>query len=302
VINLSNISSTHHIDAEEKEMEVIDKETENLDIRKIDLFKTWFIWENFPQTNYNYERMHGMAVGHSFLPISKRLYVNNPEGKKEMMKRESEFFNVHIEFGSVIIGLVVALEEQIAKGIEIPTEFIRSIKTSLMGPLAGVGDTIYQGVLIPILLAIFIDLTLNTQSIWGSIAYFLIMLAISWGFSYINFMFGYNKGADSVMEFLERGILDRIIKGAEIMGCFVMGGLISAYVSIYVPIEIVSSTTTFSIQNDFLDLIMPNILPLLFTLFVYYLLTKKISTNKILLIIVIIGVIGGLTGLFGVAG
>lgn len=287
---------------EDKEMKVITSETENLPLRKIDLLKSWFIWENFPQTNYNYERMHGMAVGQSFVPISKRLYRNNPEGKKEMMKRESEFFNVHVEFGSVIIGIVVALEEQIAKGIAIPTEFIRSLKTSLMGPLSGVGDTIYQGVLIPILLAIFIDLTLNTRSIWGAIAYFVIMLAISWGLSYANFMFGYNKGADAVMEFLEKGILDRVIKGAEIMGCFVMGGLISSYVSIYVPYEIVSSTTTFSIQHDFLDVIMPNILPFLFTLFIYYLLSKKFTTNKILLIIVLVGVIGGLTGIFGVVG
>lgn len=289
------------INDQAKEMEVIDSNTENLPLRKSDLFKTWFIWENFPQTNYNYERMHGMALGNSFVPISKRLYRNNPEGKKEMMKRESEFFNVHVEFGSVIIGIVVALEEQIAKGVAIPTEFIRSLKTSLMGPLSGVGDTIYQGVLIPILLAIFIDLTLNTQSIWGAVAYFVAMLSISWGLSYTNFMFGYNKGADAVMEFLEKGILDRIIKGAEVMGCFVMGGLISSYVSIYVPIEIVSSTTTFSIQENFLDLIMPNILPFLFTLLVYYLLTKKFSTNKILLIIVAIGVVGGLTGIFGIA-
>lgn len=300
MINLSDIELTKN-EKQETIKNDVDTKTENLPLRKSDLFKAWFIWENFPQTNYNYERMHGMAVGHSFLPISKRLYKNDSEGKKEMMKRESEFFNVHVEFGAVIIGIVVALEEQIAKGSAIPKEFIRSLKTSLMGPLSGVGDTIYQGVLIPILLAIFIDLTLNTQSIWGSVAYFFIMLAISWGFSYLNFMFGYNKGADAVMEFLEKGILDRVIKGAEIMGCFVMGGLISSYVSIYVPIEIVSSTTTFSIQEDFLDLFIPNILPLLFTLFVYYLLTKKFSTNKILLIIIAIGIVGGLTGLFGVA-
>lgn len=301
MISLSNINTTG-VNNPKSENNVTDRKIKNLPLRKRDLFKTWLIWENFPQTNYNYERMHGMALGHSFLPISKRLYANDPEGKKAMMKRESEFFNVHIEFGSVIVGIVVALEEQIAKGVAIPTEFIRSLKTSLMGPLSGVGDTIYQGVLIPILLAIFIDLTLNTQSIWGAIAYFLIMLAISWGLSYGNFMFGYNKGADAVMEFLEKGILDRVIKGAEIMGCFVMGGLISAYVSIHVPIEIISSTARFSIQEDFLDLFMPNILPLLFTLFVYYLLTKKFSTNKILLIIVAIGVAGGLTGLFGVIG
>ncbi|VTU51133.1 Mannose permease IID component [Lactobacillus casei W56] [Lacticaseibacillus rhamnosus] len=56
----------------------------------------------------------------------------------------------------VIIGMIIAMEEQKAKGKDIPGDFITSLKTSMMGPLSGVGDTIYQGVLIPILLAICI--------------------------------------------------------------------------------------------------------------------------------------------------
>ena len=44
------------------------------------------------------------------------------------------------------------------------------------------------------------------------------------------------------MDFLEKGILDRILRGAEIMGCMVMGGLISSYVKMTVPLKIVTST------------------------------------------------------------
>lgn len=155
-----------------------DKNIDNTLIRKKDLFKSWMIWENLPQTCYNYERMMGQAVAHVFVPISRRLYKNNPQKKKEMMKRESEFFNVHIEFGSCIIGMIIALEEQKSKGKDIPAEFITSLKTSLMGPLSGIGDTIYQGVLIPILLAICIDVT-SKGTIWGSIIYALAMVLIS---------------------------------------------------------------------------------------------------------------------------
>lgn len=273
--------------------------TENLLIRKRDLLKSWLIWENFPQTNYNYERMHGTAVAHSFVPISKRLYQNDPEGKKKMMERQSQFFNVHIEFGAVIIGLIIALEEQIAKGAKIPGDFVTSIKTSMMGPLAGVGDTIMQGVIIPILLAIFIDLTVQTQSIWGSVAYTIAIIAIAFGISYTGFRFGYTQGAESVMDFLEEGTLDTILKGAEIMGTMVMGGLIANYVVVHVPLEISTSATTFNIQTEFLDAVMPGILPLGFTLLIYWLLKKGWNTNKILLLIVAVGVIGGLTGILG---
>lgn len=274
------------------------KEMERSLLRKKDLFRSWLIWENLPQTCYNYERMMGQAVAHVFVPISKRLHNDNPEKKKEMMKREIEFFNVHIEFGACIIGMIIALEEQKAKGKEIPNEFITSLKTSLMGPLSGVGDTIFQRVLIPILLAICIDLTLK-GTIWGSIIYAVAVIAIAWGMSYANFMFGYRAGADAIMDFLEKGILNKILMGAEIMGCMVMGGLISSYVKMNVALEIVSSTTTFSIQEQFLDAVMPNILPFGFTMLIYFLMKKGFSSLKIIGLIVSVGVICGALGILG---
>ena len=53
-------------------------------------------------------------------------------------------------------------------GENIPGEFITNLKTSLMGPLAGMGDTIWQGVVIPILLAVCIDLTRSKWKCMGS--------------------------------------------------------------------------------------------------------------------------------------
>ena len=49
----------------------------------------------------------------------------------------------------VILGMAIALEEQKAMGEEIPGDFITNLKTSLMGPLAGMGDTIWQGCCYP---------------------------------------------------------------------------------------------------------------------------------------------------------
>lgn len=74
------------------------------------------------------------------------------------------------------------MEEQKAMGGEIPGEFITSIKTSLMGPLAGVGDTIWQGVVIPILIAICIDITLS-GTIMGSVIYAVAIIVLAYGLS-----------------------------------------------------------------------------------------------------------------------
>ena len=68
------------------------------------------------------------------------------------------FFNTEPNIGGVIHGSVIALEEQRANGADIDDEAINSVKSGLMGPLAGIGDTISQGTITPILLALGIGL------------------------------------------------------------------------------------------------------------------------------------------------
>ena len=48
--------------------------------------------------------------------------------------------------GTIINGIVASMEEDIALGGETPNELPVSIKTTLMGPLAGIGDTIWREV------------------------------------------------------------------------------------------------------------------------------------------------------------
>ncbi len=272
-------------------------------IPKSALIKAWLIWETFPQTCYNYERMMGQVVAHVFAPVIYFLYKNQPEKRKEVMKREIEFFNVHIEFGSCILGMAIAMEEEKSQGAPIPGEFITNIKTSLMGPLAGVGDTIWQGVVIPILLGICIDITTTGDgNIWGAIIYAVVIVVAAYALSYANFMFGYRAGSEAILDFLEKGTLNKVLKGASIAGCMVMGGLIVNYVSVTCGLEIVASGSTFNIQTDFLDTVIPSILPLGATMMIYALLKHRWSSLKIIALIIVIGVVCGLTGILTYAG
>lgn len=257
------------------------------------------IWETWVQTCYNYERMMGQQVAFTFLPVIKYLFPNDKEKQIDVMTRQLEFFNVHTEFGSCILGLAISLEEDKAMGANIPNEFITNIKTSLMGPLAGVGDAIYQGVLIPILLALCIDITrAGNGNIWGAVLYALLMSVISYGLSIGNFLFGYYAGGDAIMDFLEKGILNKLLKGASIMGCMVMGGLIVNYVSVKCGLVINASGTMFNIQESLFDAILPNILPLGATMGIFGLMSyKKWTSVKIILLIVAISVVGGFFGI-----
>ena len=119
------------------------------------------------------------------------------------------------------------------------------------------------------------------------------MFFITYIFSYANFMFGYHAGSDAIMDFLERGILNKLLKGASIMGCMVMGGLIVNYVSVRCGINIVTSGAEFSLQESLFDAVLPNILPLAATMGVYGLMQKKWTSIRIIILMVVIGIVGG---------
>ena len=52
-------------------------------------------------------------------------------------------FNCNVNWASIIMGITVALEEAKAQNDDaVPEEMITGLKTGLMGPVAGIGDTI----------------------------------------------------------------------------------------------------------------------------------------------------------------
>ena len=113
-------------------------------VTRRDVLWSWILWTFFSHANYNYERLQGTAFAHAMTPIIRRLYTS-PDEIRDALKRHLVFFNTEPNVGGVIHGSVIALEEQRANGAEIDDEAINSVKSGLMGPLAGIGDTISQG-------------------------------------------------------------------------------------------------------------------------------------------------------------
>ncbi len=279
----------------------IKKETEGsyILLSNKEVKRSWINWLFNNQANYNYERMMGTGFLHAMVPIAKKLYKDDMEKQREMLRRHTGFFNCEPCLGSAIAGLTVAMEEQKAAGGEIDGEAVTSIKTGLMGPLSGIGDSIIQGVIVPLLLAFAIDMA-SGGSVVAPIVYSLVMIAVVFGISYTLFMTGYKKGSGAILNILENGIVNKIIAGANIMGCMVLGALVANYVSMSCGIQIQQTAdSVFSVQEQLFDTIIPKLLPLLLTLGSYKMLKKGWSSVKVLLLIVIIGVIGGVTGILG---
>jgi Phosphotransferase system, mannose/fructose/N-acetylgalactosamine-specific component IID len=266
-------------------------------LSKKDLRRAWWNWMYYFQSCYNYERMQGVGFLHAMSPVIKKVYKGDPEGTKDAMRRHVEFFNTENATGSAVIGLVAAMEEQKKNGAELDDEAFTSIKTGLMGPLAGIGDTLWQGVVIPLLLAMFLGLS-REGNVAAPIIYVIVFFLLYYGFGYWLLMLGYNKGRNAILNLMESGIMKKVITAAGVLGCAVMGALVSNYVSLNCIVEIPQGEAVFSLQNSLFDAILPGLLPLLLTLGCYKLLKKGVPGYLLLLIVVALGVVGGLVGIF----
>lgn len=273
----------------EKRYALLDKKT---------IWRSWLNWIMFNQANYNYERMQGTGFCHSMVPIIDKLYPDNPEKRAERMKLQMQFFNTEPQWGACIIGLTAAFEEKKAQGIEeISDEVITSTKTGLMGPLAGIGDTIDGGVVTPLLLSLFIGIA-ATGNLLGPIGYIIVEAAFMWSIYWFSYKLGYEKGSDAILNILESGKINQLILGASIMGCTVLGALVGNFVNLKLGINIpLGASGPFNLQTQLFDTILPGLLPLLLTLGSYFLMKKGWSSVKVIGLVVAIGLVGGLLGI-----
>ena len=162
-----------------------------------------------------------------------------------------------------------------------------------MGPFAGVGDSIF-GVVIPTIfgaIAAYMALDGNPVGCFIWIAMGVVVTIIRW----FLFKLGYTQGQSAVGTIAEN--MKPVTDAASILGLVVVGALVCSVVSIHAPGTFTFGDVQQPVQ-DLLDGIMPSLLPLCGTAFVYWLLSKKgMTSNKAILIVIVIGLLLGCTGI-----
>jgi mannose/fructose/N-acetylgalactosamine-specific phosphotransferase system component IID len=256
-----------------------------------DVQRAFWLWTFFSHANYNYERLQGTAFAQAMTPIIRKLY-RDPEEIKAALRRHLVFFNTEPNVGGIIHGAVIAMEEQRANGADIDDDAINSVKSGLMGPMAGIGDAIDQGTITPILLSIGIGLAAAGNAL-GPVLYFVLEIGIMTGLAYFMWMQGYDRGREGVTAILRSGLLDRVLSGAGVLGNMVMGALTFQFVNIYLTLSWHidvggGKSNLFDVQRDLLNAIMPGLLPLAFTLLTWYLLTRRHVSPIVLLAVYVV--------------
>ncbi len=171
--------------------------------------------------SWNYERQMNLAFCKMMDPILKKIYKNDPKKYQEALKRHLEFFNITVQFAPFVGGVVASMEELNAKD-EIDPSSISSVKTALMGPLSGIGDSVFLGCLRVIAVGVGLPLSLAGNPL-GPILFLLIYNIPAFMARFIGAQKGYELGVSYLDKFQEDDTMSKVMFAAGILGIMVIG-------------------------------------------------------------------------------
>ena len=302
-------------------------EEKKIKLTKADRFKM-FLRSYFLLSSFNYERMQNGGVAYTLIPAIKKLYSSKAD-RAAALKRHLEFFNTHPFMANPIFGVTLALEEERANGANVDDAAISGVKIGMMGPLAGAGDPLFWFTLRPIMLSLGASLAVS-GNVAGPFVFFILWNIMEAAVKWYTQEFGYRAGT-AITDDLSGGLLQKVTRGASMMGMFVIGSLIQRWVSItFTPVvstvkqqkgayidweklpagakglkeaftqyaagRSLSETKVTTLQDN-LDQLVPGLAALGLTFLCMYLLKRKVSPIVIILGIFVLAIVFHVIGL-----
>jgi mannose/fructose/N-acetylgalactosamine-specific phosphotransferase system component IID len=246
------------------------------------------------QISWNYERMQALGFCWAMIPVLR--YLNQDDRSfAEAMQRHLSFFNTSpIVGGPFILGSTIALEENGTAGSA------DGIKIAMMGPLAGIGDALTFVVYNSIIFTLGSNWALNGNVI-GPIFVAVFVLVPYYLVRRWQFDFGYTQGKN-MLRHLASGTLEKFQEGLIILGLIVAGGFIPSIVKIVTTLSyhgkaaVGGKAAPATLVQTQIDQILPFLLPVALTAFIYFLL-KRFRLNPIWAIVIVFAIgltLGGL--------
>lgn len=246
---------------------------------------------------WNYERMQAAGYAYAMVPVIKELYDDEDERCRNL-ERHMQFYNCHPGASALIMGADVALEESYQP------EVGDNLKVALMGPLAGIGDTIQAVLVMPPFN--IIGANLAAEGSWLSLFVTTLPLLVLWLIRFPLFNYGYKQGVNIINDVSGSNALDKLQVMASVLGVTVMGGFIPSILANLKIKDIVRQMVNeetgevveqvISIQKG-LDSILPYFLPIALTALCYWLIKiRKVTPLMAILLITVLGFVCGALG------
>ncbi len=262
-------------------------------ITKKDIRNAAFRYMFMACNTFNYENQQGPAVVYGLNKVLRKIYPNDDEYVASL-NNHFKYFNTTTWMANILLGASIAMEEK--DGVE-SLDTVQNFKTGMMGPLAGVGDTLIWVLYPTIMGSIAAYMGLEGNPI-GAIIW-LVLNVFFLFFRFKLFDIGYDSGLKLITGLGEK--LNIFTESASIMGLTVVGALIPSVVKMKISTVFTTGDVKLVIQDDILDKIMPALLPAVMTYLVYKLLAnKKLSVIQIIFGIIILSLILSYFGILSV--
>lgn len=248
------------------------------------------IWRSCQlQACFNYERMQSAGWLWAMLPGLEKIHTDK-EDLAASMTHNMDFINTHPFAVTFVMGMVLSMEQ-----MKMDIQTIRSVRISVAAPLGGIGDALFWMTLIPIVAGMTAGMAIS-GNLMGPILYFVIAFGVEMALRYGLMYWSYNMGTKAVSMMTAHA--KEITHAASVLGVFIVGALIANYGGgTRLGMVIENGENPLVIQN-FLDSILPCLIPLLFTLMVYVLLRKGWTPIKCIGLFLVIGIVGCVFGIW----
>jgi len=243
------------------------------------------------EANFNFETWQNSGFAFSMIPVLKKLYTTK-QSMSAALTRHLQFFNTSPYGSTLILGITAAMEARKSKSEDFDEESINAVKTGLMGPLAGVFDSLFWGTFKVIAAGVGASLAIK-GNVLGPILFLLIFNVPHLVLRYQLTFIGYNTGTRFLQNLAKTNVMDKLTVGSSILGLMVIGAMTATLMNITTPITLGSDDTATTLQS-ILDQIVPNIIPLGLTFLTFYFVKKNMKPTWLLLGLLVAGFLGSI--------
>lgn len=240
------------------------------------------------EANFNFETWQNTGFAFAMLPVLRKFYKTK-ETMAAALQRHLQLFNTATYGSTLILGLTAAMEEQNSRDADFDAESINSIKLGLMGPLAGVFDSLFWGTLKVIAAGVGTSLALK-GNVLGVVLFILLFNVPHLLLRYQLTFIGYQTGTRFLMQLSKNNVMDRLKNGAAILGLMVVGAMPATLMNIHTPLSLGEGAGL----QGVLDQIAPALLPLGLTFLTYYFIRRGVKTTVLLLGLLVLGFLGSI--------
>lgn len=258
-------------------------------LTKKDCVKGAIRWSLMAVTTFNYDTQLAPAVVFGIGPLLRKIYPDDDE-YVEALNNHFKYFNTHPWVANLVFGATLALEDR--EGIS-ACDAVQNIKVSLMGPLAGIGDTLIWTLLPTILgsIAGYMALEGNPVGVILWLLTNLFFIAVRTQLMWI----GYKEGTKLITKFGNR--IAQITDAASVLGLTVVGALAATVVTAKTSLVFQMGEISMPL-GDLLDKILPSMISVLTVWALYKLIGRKgMKVTKIILIVIVFSMICSALGI-----